>query len=259
MRGCSASPLDIVIGSRYVPGGRIADDWSKARQKISRFATRLSHLVLKADVSDPMSGFFMMRREAFDREMRALSQQGFKILLDLFASSPAPLRFAELPFEFRPRIHGQSKLDVLVAWEYVFLILDKLVGRFVPVRFVSFAAIGLLGVGVHVAVLGWALSLGLEFVVAQTAATTVAMFSNYALNNQLTYRDRRLRGGQFLLGFLTFAAVCSVGMIANVGVGTLLFRGEHLSWWMAGVAGALVGAVFNYSATSFFTWHRRPS
>jgi dolichol-phosphate mannosyltransferase len=144
--------LDIVVGSRYVARGAIGD-WDKRRSVMSRIATRLARLVVSAEIADPLSGFFMLHRSAFERTARRLSGSGFKILLDLFASAPTPYRFAELPYVFGERIHGESKLDSLVIWEYLMLLLDKRVGRWVPVRFVLFAAIGGSGVIVHLAAL----------------------------------------------------------------------------------------------------------
>ena len=139
---------DIVIGTRYAPGGELGD-WNQSRAAISHFATRLSRLVLRADLSDPMSGFFMLRREAMERCVRKLSGIGFKILVDLFASSSRPLRFAELPYEFRTRKAGESKLDTQAAWDYVMLLLDKLIGHLIPVRFLAFSLVGGTGVLVH--------------------------------------------------------------------------------------------------------------
>ena len=153
-----AEELDVVVGSRYVAGGGVGE-WDRRRVAMSGIATRLARLVISADLTDPMSGFFMMTRPAFERAVRRLSGQGFKILLDLFASTPVAYRFKELPYIFRPRLHGESKLDSLVVWEYLMLLLDKLVGRFVPVRFVSFAAIGGSGVVVHFTTLCLALKL----------------------------------------------------------------------------------------------------
>ncbi|HZS84675.1 MAG TPA: glycosyltransferase family 2 protein [Stellaceae bacterium] len=250
-----AEPLDVVVGSRYAAGGGI-EAWSGGRAEVSRVATRLSRLVLKADIADPMSGFFMIRRDAFDGAVRRLSAVGFKILLDLFASSPRPLRFKELPYRFRPRAHGTSKLDTLVAWEYLMLIADKLIGHIVPVRFALFAAVGGVGLLVHLATLWSGLRLaGLDFTAAQAVATVVAMIGNFALNNVFTYRDRRLRGLAFLRGLLTFSAVCGLGAIANVGVASVLF-GNRRAWWVAGIAGAVVGSVWNYAVTSVVTWQK---
>jgi dolichol-phosphate mannosyltransferase len=221
-------------------------------------ATRISRRILKADVADPMSGFFMIRREAFEAAVRNLSGMGFKILMDLFASSPRPLRFRELAYEFRARSYGDSKLDTLAVWEYVMLVGDKLVGHIIPVRFLSFALVGGLGLIIHLSVLGVALRLiGFPFETSQAAATLIAMVCNFTLNNVLTYRDLRLRGWGFVRGLVSFFLVCAAGAIANVGVGTVLFDQLALPWWLAGIAGAVVGAVWNYAVSGVFTWRKR--
>src|SRR5450432_3629101 len=143
---------DIVIGSRYAAGGDIGD-WNARRASLSRLATRISRLLVPAQLTDPMSGFFMMRREVFTDAQRRLSSLGFKILTDLFASSPRPLRFKELSYTFGVRYAGESKFDSASAWDFAMLVLDKLVGRWVPVRFLAFSIVGSLGVAVHFAVL----------------------------------------------------------------------------------------------------------
>jgi len=249
-----AEDLDVVVGSRHTVGGGLGE-WDRRRVTISNFATRLARLVVAADLTDPMSGFFMLSRPAFERAVRRLSGQGFKILLDLFASTPVPYRFKEIPYVFGQRERGVSKLDSFVAWEYLMLLADKLVGRYVPVRFLSFAAIGGLGVFVHFATLYSALQLA-PFPAAQALATFVAMTSNFALNNVLTYRDRRLTGRRFLTGLLSFYAVCSLGAVANVGIASAAFA-DHYTWWASGLAGAAVGVVWNYAVSSVFTWQRK--
>ncbi len=253
LRTLQTEALDIVVGSRYVSGGAIGE-WGKARAQISQFATRLSHLVVPSDLRDPMSGFFMMRRDVFLQCTRHLSGMGFKILVDLFASAPKPLRFKEIPFVFKNRIAGESKLDNQVALDYVLLLLDKMVGHIIPVRFFSFALIGGLGLGVHFAVLA-AMFKGaqLEFMAAQTVATAVAMVFNFALNNVITYQDRRLKGTAWMRGLLSFVLACSVGAFANVGIANY-FYGRSGGWILAALSGILVGAVWNYAVTSVYTW-----
>jgi dolichol-phosphate mannosyltransferase len=248
--------LDIIVGSRYTAEGSVGE-WDSSRAAMSRFATGLSRLLVTADLTDPMSGFFMIRRDAFLRAVRKLSGEGYKILLDLFASSPTPLRFEELSYTFRSRLSGESKLDSAVMWEYLMLIVDKRLGHILPARFIMFSLVGLSGVGVHLATLWAAHKLGrIDFGVSQTIATFVAMTSNYWLNNFLTYRDRRRRGLKFLTGLLSFYLVCSIGVIANVGVANFVFH-EQYRWWLAGIAGAIVGTVWNYAASAIFTWGRR--
>lgn len=244
---------DIVVGTRYSPGGGLGD-WDRSRVAISRFATWLSRLVLKAELSDPMSGFFMLRREVFEHSVRSLSGIGYKILVDIIASSKNPLRLTEIPYEFRTRELGESKLDARSVWDYLMLLTDKLVGHIVPVRFVAFCLVGGFGVIVHFVVLAILFNyLGLGFTSSQATATFVAMAGNYALNNLLTYRDMRLRGWQWLKGWVTFTTACSIGALANVGVASYLFSMDQ-QWGLAALAGILVSTVWNYAVTMVYTW-----
>jgi dolichol-phosphate mannosyltransferase len=245
--------MDIVVGSRYVAGGSI-DGWQRSRAAISNIATRMARLVVSAELSDPMSGYFMLTRGAFESAMRRLSGHGFKILLDLFASTPMPYRFREIPFVFRRRVHGESKLDNFVVWEYVYLLLDKSVGKHVPVRFLLFTAVGALGLVVHLATLRLGLT-ALSFGVAQAIATMVAMTSNFLLNNLFTYRDRRLRGWRVITGLLSFWLVCGFGAAANVGIASAVFNRQY-AWWVSGLTGAAISAVWNYAISSKVTWSR---
>jgi len=244
---------DIVVGTRYSPG-RGLGDWDRSRVAISRFATWLSQLVLKAKLSDPMSGFFMLRREVFEHSVRSLSGIGYKILVDIIASSTHPLRLTEIPYEFRTRESGESKLDARSVWDYLMLLIDKLVGHIVPVRFVAFCLVGGFGVIVHFVVLAILFNqIGLGFTSSQATATFVAMAGNYALNNLLTYRDMRLRGWRWLRGWVSFTAACSIGALANVGVASYLFSMDQ-QWGLAALAGILVSTVWNYAVTMVYTW-----
>ena len=250
--------VDVVVGSRYSGNGSV-EGWDRSRLSMSRMATRLARLVLHAELKDPMSGFFMIRREVLLRCVRAgVSGVGFKILLDLFATSPTPLRFREVPYTFRNRHSGESKLDTNVAWEYVVMLLDRFFGRAVPIRFIAFSLVGGVGLVLHLLVLGLLYRVGsVDFVVAQGVATLVAMSGNFVLNNLFTYRDMRLRGLGLLRGWISFVVACGLGALANVGIAAYLF--EHRTGWLASaVAGVLVGAVWNYAVTAVYTW-KKPS
>ena len=245
---------DLAVGSRYAEGGGTGA-WDEGRCRKSRLATRLAHTATGTRLTDPMSGFFVISRAALNLALPRLSGTGFKILLDLVASTPAPLRTLELPYVFRNRAAGESKLDLMVAVEYLRLLLDKTLGRIVPVRLILFLMVGSLGLGVHLGVLGLGLALGAAFATAQGVAVWLAMTFNYALNNTFTYRDRRRRGWRFLTGLLGFYAVCLVGAAANVGVGAFANAAQS-RWWLAGIAGAVIGAVWNFAASSIVTWRR---
>jgi dolichol-phosphate mannosyltransferase len=247
---------ELAIGTRYCQGGSTGE-WEESRLKISRFATALAAPFMKTRLSDPMSGFFAVRRDVLLEAAPRLSNIGYKILLDLVASHPRPLKVAEVGYTFGTRQHGTSKLDEMVALEYVELLLDKSIGRFLPVKLVQFGAVGMLGVGVHLLLLDLALTaLRLPFSWSQATAVIGAMTFNFALNNRFTYRDRQLNGLAWVGGLFSFYLVCSLGAVANVGIGSLVYDQFH-GWWIAGIAGAIVGSVWNYVASGWLTWTRR--
>jgi dolichol-phosphate mannosyltransferase len=247
---------DLAIGTRYTEGGSTGE-WDESRVKISQFATKLSNILLKNDVKDPMSGFFAVKREVFVESLPNLSMVGFKILLDMVASVPRKLKIAEVPYTFRSRVAGESKLDSKVAQEFGALLLEKMFGHIVPVRFMMFAAVGALGLCVHLATLGILVRLAaVQFGVSQAIAVFTAMTFNYVLNNSFTYRDMRLRRWKFVRGLFTFYAVCLIGAIGNIGIGDFIYK-LHYTWWAAGIAGAVVGVVWNYAASSMFTWNKK--
>jgi dolichol-phosphate mannosyltransferase len=249
------SGADMALASRYTDGGGIGD-WNKARAGMSRFATTLSSTVLRQTVSDPMSGFFMLRRQVLDETVRDLSALGFKILLDMLATSKRRLKIVEIPYTFRERFSGESKLDSMALWDFGMLLADKLIGRYVPVRFLMFSIVGLAGVLVHMVMLTTLLKgFSVSFMTGQSLATGTAMVFNFAVNNILTYRDQRLRGKRWWLGLASFVLACSLGAIANVGVANYLFLGNR-QWAVAALAGVAVGAVWNYSITQIYTWRR---
>jgi dolichol-phosphate mannosyltransferase len=248
---------DLAVGSRYVEGGDSSGLPSHWRHALSDGGIRLAQLFLPVRLTDPMSGFFMLPRPLFEELAGSLTGQGFKILLDLALSSPAPLRVIEIPFRFHERIAGESKLDALVLTQFAGLLLDKVFGGLLPLRFISFALVGALGVVVHLAVLTAALKLtGLSFEAAQTVATAVAMVFNFQLNNDITYRDMRLRGPRLWRGLLLFMLVCSFGAVANVGIAQVLYE-SHTTWSIAGAIGAVIGVVWNYAVSATLVWRAR--
>ena len=229
---------DIVVGSRYAAGGDIGD-WDARRARMSRLAVRLSRLVVPGDLTDPMSGFFMMRRSVLHGTVHRLSAIGFKILADLFASHREPLRFKELAYRFRVRQAGESKLDSVTAWDYAMLLLDKLVGRWIPVRFLAFSIVGAVGSPCISRCSRWSSrACSSSFVAGQAVATLCAMTFNYTVNNVLTYRDLRLRGARWLRGWVSFVLACSIGGFANLGVASAVY-GLGRGWFPAAIAGIL--------------------
>ena len=247
---------DLVVGSRSFEGGS-ADSFNKGRAGVSAVATEVAKRVLSVEIADPMSGFFMIRRDRFEQLAPQLSTQGFKILLDIVATAQGKLRTIEVPFTFGSRQHGESKLDSMVALDFLGLVLAVFTNDAVSLRFLLFAMVGGTGLFIHLGTLFVALNvLDWPFPEAQAAGACVAMTSNFSLNNFLTYRDQRLKGFAILRGLLLFYLVCSVGLFANVGVAFSVYDQEPI-WWLAGAAGALMGVVWNYAMSGLFVWRKR--
>ena len=248
---------EIIIGSRYVDGGGTGD-WAENRLRISKLGTRVARLVLARQITDPLSGFFMLERRFFDATARRLSSNGFKILVDLLLSAEQPPRVLELPYTMRSRQIGESKLDLAVSTDLVLLLAHKWMRRIIPPRFLRFLAAGLVGTVVHFTILAMLhLGAAVTFGVAQASATGAAMTINFAVNNRLTYKERRLRGLAELFGLFRYYLANSIGAVANIAVASFVF--EHgLTWWLAGLLGTAVATIWNYALSALFVWSSPP-
>lgn len=248
---------DIAVGTRYSGTGSTGEGFSSVRAWGSRAATRLSSFIAGQPLSDPMSGFFAVRRDLVVDVAPRLSSEGFKILLDLVitaARGGTPPAVAEVPYTFRPRHAGESKMSPLVVIQFGGLWLSKMTGGVLPTSFLLFSLVGFSGIAVHLTAL-WLVNsvLGASFIWSQLAATMIAMTWNFFLNNMLTYADRKLRGWKAFVGLFAFYAACSIGTLANVSVAALLYDVRQVPLF-AGLAGALMSSVFNYAVTRVFTW-----
>ncbi len=247
--------LDLVVATRNQGVGGMGE-FDLNRVRLSNLGRWLSRTLSHSDLSDPMSGFFVLDRTFLEEVVHSASGVGFKILLDLVASAHRPVRIAEVPYTFKKRIHGTSKLDILVGIEYLQLLLDKTIGDLIPPRFLIFSLVGALGLLLSIGVLYLLFSiLKVQFSVAQAITTFVAMTANFFLNNSLTYRDRRLRGRRVVVGLMTFYAACFVGAVINVRIAQFT-KDAGAPWYLAGACGLAVGAVWNYGVTSITTWRQ---
>lgn len=245
--------LDLVIGSRNAAGGSMGE-FARERVKLSNLGRKLSQLVCKQDVSDPMSGFFMVDRQFLNEVVRNMSTTGFKVLMDLIASSRRPVRLVEIGYTFRNRLSGESKLDILVGLEYLKLLADKTVGEWIPVNFLVFSAVGAVGVVLYLSLVLFEIHvLNFNFELAQIVSSSLIIAVNFWLNNILTFRAQRLHGARVITGLIVFYLACSIGLAANVWVANTL-RSAGVHWVLASLAGVALGSVWNYWMTSVFVW-----
>ncbi|MBS0965216.1 glycosyltransferase [Acetobacter okinawensis] len=247
---------DIAVGSRHVEGGSnegLANAW---RHALSDGGIWLAQRFLPVRLSDPMSGFFALRQQTFEAIAPRLSGAGFKILLDLLLSSKQPLKVQEIACGFRPRVAGESKLDTLVMIQFAALLLEKFSRGLVPLRFVAFCLVGLAGVVANLGVMHLVRLFWGSFSTAQAIGTIAAMGVNFYLDNNFTYRDRRLHGRRCVWGLLVFMLVCSVGALADVGVAHMMYA-QSYRINEASLAGAVLAVVWNYTMSSTIIWRSR--
>jgi dolichol-phosphate mannosyltransferase len=248
---------DLAYASRFASGASAEGLSSKGREKGSRIANALARKLTGTELSDAMSGFFLLRTEQLRRQADRLSGIGFKIMLDILATAEPPLRVKEFPLKFAQRAAGESKLDHGVVLDFLAGLYERWLGRIIPTRFALFGTVGALGVLVHMAVLTPLYKLAdVPFTLAQAIAALVAMTFNFWLNNLLTYRDQKLSGFKALcFGWGKFCLACAIGWFANVAVASLL-NDNGVHWWIAAIVGVAVASVWNYALSSRFVWGR---
>jgi dolichol-phosphate mannosyltransferase len=259
---------DLVVGSRYIAGGGTAN-WSWIRRLQSRLATKLAHWLLGVKLQDPMSGYFMMRREDFLHVRNQLDGEGFKILLEIVAQLK-PRNLRELPYTFRPRTAGKSKVSAGIAAAYLRQLWHlSFLQKYLPTEFVKFALVGGSGVVVNLATMAviFRLSAWRDWR-ASALASLIPTVNNYILNNFWTFRDRSHGGITLLNRYLHYLLISLVGL----GITTLsyvgLTRAVHRVMGAAGgdvmlqdvtlllcqFAAILVGTFSNYALNRHITW-----
>ena len=245
---------EMVIGTRFSGAGGTGDGLSPLRKLVSQSATLLTRALFRVKISDPMSGFFMIKREVFTRVSQRLSAVGFKIMMDIIINHRPRLNIAEVPYTMRARHQGESKLDSLVAIEYIAMLISLRLGKLVSPGFVVFSAVGCTGLVVHATALYLLVQIAQStFLVGQSIATLVAMTTNFFLNNAVTFRRKRLMGQAIFSGLLSFYLACSLGAIINLSISQFLYS-VGVTYMAAGLFGALLAAVWNYLTTSQSIW-----
>lgn len=250
--------LDLVIGSRFHPEATIAG-LSAQRRSGSERANHLARLSLPTygHLSDLMSGFMVLRLATTRAAIRRVDLAGFKFLYELLSVSEGRLKVQEVPLNFRSRQTGRSKLDKAIIWDWLVSLLHTAMGRIVPRRAISFALVGMVGMTLHATIFLILRVWGWSFLHSQIVAIVVAASSNYLVNNILTFHARRLQGLALVVGLIKFLLVCSLGLVANVGVSTAIYAkmSEQNLGIVAVLAGIIVDFIWKYAASSRLVWN----
>lgn len=248
--------LDMVVGSRYCEMGSL-EAMAKNRALISKGATFLAKKIGKVSLTDPMSGFFMMRRSKVEPLVPALYGKGFKILLDLFLASPRPLKYEEMAYTMRTRTLGESKLNSRVVLDYLMLLAYHYTNRWIPLDFVLYLLVGCTGAIFHLSLLRFFFRYGFSFIEAQSIATIITMLCNFYLNNKITFFYFRLKGLNLWKGLVKFILGCSIGVFINLALSEYMYKTTSL-WLLSGALGGFISGVWNYLYSKTVIWRIKP-
>ena len=249
-----STSLDLVIGSRFTEDGEISDKaFSKIRELGSKVTTLLIKKFMQIKSTDPLSGFFMVKRETFLKYSDNLQTQGFKVLADFLAMSGKFIEIEEVGYKFKNRIAGESKMSLLTVLELFSLVLSQIFKGKISIRFILFCMVGVSGIFVQLLITGFSMLLINQFSTSQTVGIFAAMTSNYFLNNYITFQERRLKSLDLVRGLVSFYFICSLGAFANIAVATYVFSLSS-NWLISSFLGAVFGAVWNFTLSSIFTW-----
>jgi dolichol-phosphate mannosyltransferase len=244
---------DIVSGSRFMKGA--APGLSDLRRRLSDWGNRLTNRFLGTALSDPLTGFFATSRRLFLDSIPQMQADGFKVFFDLVYHNRR-VTIRELPFEFQPRRHGESKLQLYVLWLLACDIVSKLSRGMLPPRLVSFVGVGLIGSIFHFSILYASMGMGAVFWMAQAIATVVAMVFNFTINNVLTYSDDRLRGAAFYKGLLLYSLIASVGIVANVSTAQITYISLKGHTFIAASTGLVIDVIWRFVVSNRLIWGR---
>jgi dolichol-phosphate mannosyltransferase len=245
---------DMAVASRYVPGGGVPN-WGLLRRIISKGASTIAHLFLPSTrkVKDPMSGFFMFKREKI--EGVEFKPTGYKILLEMLVMGKFQ-NVVEVPFIFEDRSSGRSKMKARQQLDYLKHIFSLMRRKGELVRLLKFIAVGLSGVVVNMGIL-WLLTelAGLAYYISSLIGIEASIISNFLLNDFVTFADRRSgKTGSFILRFLKFNLTCGTGAAIQYGILLLLTSVAGLNYLLSNFIGIVVAFLWNYMLSTFWTW-----
>ncbi|MCR9143815.1 MAG: glycosyltransferase family 2 protein [bacterium] len=266
--------VELAIGSRGVAGGSYGD-FSKGRRFMSWVAAAMARMMLPVNVKDPMSGFFVVRREVFVECADRINPLGFKILLEFIGRNPG-IKIKEVGYSFRLREHGETKLSGSVIRNYIIALYDMRFGQYVSSTFMMYAFVG--STGVLVNLLGFALG---EFLrlprftsglpaldplyLSVPFGIQLSIITNYFLNNYITFYESRHKGSALVKGLVLFQIISMVGIVIQWSVFQLLQTNgflagmleENLRSYANNAIGIILATVGNYYLNLNVTWGLR--
>jgi dolichol-phosphate mannosyltransferase len=248
------SGADMAVASRYIPGGG-CPNWGLTRRIISKGALSLAHVFLPntRKVKDPMSGFFMFRRDGI--EQTEFKPTGYKILLEMLVMGKFQ-KVVEVPFIFEDRSSGRSKMKARQQIDYLRHIFSLMRRKGELTRLLKFIGVGLSGIIVNEGIL-WLLTEfgGLKYYISSLIGIEASIITNFLLNDYFTFADRRTgKTRSFLSRLLKFNVTCATGAGIQYGLLLLFTSVFGVNYLISNLIGIAVAFIWNYTLSLIWTW-----
>ena len=247
----------IVVASRFIKDSK-SNNFHILREIGSKTMIKVFNLFSSIKLYDPMSGFFIIKKDLFLKISKNLSSDGYKILADIILNIPKNVKVSQIPIDFKQRHAGESKMNLKVLWDLLLVIIHSFLKKYVPREYLSYIGVGMIGLSFHVMSLYLLYKIiDISFLISHLIATLIAIFVNYTLNNILTFYNNNLMGIKWLLGLINYYIFCSYGIFISFAIAKTLI-GFNFNWFIAGLVGAFTASVWNFSMSKFIIWHKKP-
>lgn len=250
------SKASIVVASRFIKSSNITN-FHILREIGSKIMINFFNLFSSIKLSDPMSGFFVIKKDLFLKISKNLSTDGYKILADIILNIPNNVIVNQIPIDFKERNAGKSKMNLKVLWDLLIVIIYSFLKKYVPREYLSYIGVGMIGLSLHIFFLYFIYKMiNINFLISHFLATLIAIFVNYTLNNILTFYNNNLIGIKWLIGLFNYYVFCAYGIFISFAIAKTILSYE-LGWFLAGFMGAFTASVWNFTMSKFIIWHKK--
>lgn len=251
---------DICIASRNIENGGYGD-LSRMRKFLSKSGIWIANFFLNMNLSDPMSGYFALSRDLFDEVKGRINPRGFKILLEIIYKS-SNIRIAHVPYHFKARRHGETKLTPAIGFEYLLALIDLKVGWIISYRFLQFCFVGFLGSCFNFMIFSLCMTLKIPLLQSVFYAASFGMVWSFLANNFITFSESRYVQKKLLIGGAIYLIFSLPGLLVQISVTVFLFNlfsavlNLNIHYYFIYIAAVIFGAILNYFIHLKITWKR---
>jgi len=251
---------DICIASRNIENGGYGN-LILTRKLLSKFGIWLANFILNMKLSDPMSGYFGLSRKLFEEIKHSINPRGFKLLLEILYKSKN-VNIAHIPYNFKVRKFGKTKLTPAIGFEYLLALLDLKLGWVISYRFILFGFVGFIGSCLNFSFFITFLYFEVPILWSVFYAASLGMIWSFLANNFFTFSEYRYARKKILLGLFFYLFLSLPGIFVQISVTSFLSNLMQGSFYLSDylyfiyLVAVICGAALNYIIHLNITWKK---